>query len=277
MGALKAVIIVIGTSLSILVGIVLFLIGEDSISALLVTLVGIVISLLLEIISKLQHNEIVLDSLSKDPWLHKVVQEISVSYIKVRDGTRDRFFLERGNKALEDCARILMDLSKCHLFVTQLEENVILPELILRTKKEARAVSHISLLPKWSGEFGHKYLQSNAEVIARNRKITRIWIVPKASTDSVKELVIKQCAVGINVRIAIEEEQPDELIDSYLIVDEDIVSQSQIIPGGRRQSALITNDPREVQDFIRRFEALVRSSKGVEEVFGLDCRKSAMP
>jgi hypothetical protein len=277
MRTLKAPITVVGTGLSIVIAFLLVLFGDDDISSLNVGLIGIVISLLLDIITRLHHNEMVLDNLSKDPWLHKVVQEIGVSYIKVRDGTRDSFFLESGQSALEDCAKILMDLSKGHLFVTQLDESVILPKLILKAKKEVRAASHVSLLEWWTKEWGRKYLQTNAVVIERKRKITRVWIVPKASTASLRELVIEQCALGINVRIAIEEDQPDELIDSYLIVDKDIVSQSQIIPGGRRRRARITEDPREVQDFIRRFEALVKNSKGVKEVFGVECKKSTMP
>ncbi|MGC8799887.1 MAG: hypothetical protein ACP5UR_06545 [Chloroflexus sp.] len=68
--------------------------------------------------------------------------------------------------------------------------------------------------------------------------------------------------------MAIEEEQPPELLESYLIIDDAIVSKSQLILGGQFQRAIVTADSHEVKKMIHNFHWLLRNSRKVEDVFG---------
>lgn len=210
-------------------------------------------------------------SLFHDEWLMKHIRQIVNNYQSVDKSEIQReFFFEKARAAIEECASGLAGLSMGRFSTTREEQMLILEELMRTAHVQARGVSHIDFKEWWYSEIGRSYLLENEHDIRKGIHIIRIFIAPKDRIQELKELVIEQHNVGVEVWVAIQEEQPPELLESYVIFDESIVSKSQLILGGQFHRANVTADLYEVKRMINNFNWLLRNSRKAKDVFQLE-------
>ncbi len=266
---------IVGFIISAGVSAALLVAGQDTVASLILGFVLTALTQLFDLQKRHSDSEerilqasALSETLFRNEWLLKHIRQIVEDYQSVNKGEVQReFFLEKARTAIDDCASTLAGLSKGHVSITREEQMVVLEELLRTARVQARGVSYIAFTEWWQTQVGKNYLQENERAVKKGIHITRIFVAPKDRFDELKELVVEHCEAGIEVYVAIEENQPPELLESYLIVDESIVSKSQIILGGQFQRANVTADPYEVKKMIHNFNWLLRNSRKAEEVF----------
>ncbi len=266
---------IVGFIISAGVSAVLLIVGQDTVASLTLGFILAALTQLFDLQKRHSDSEerilqasALSEALFRDEWLLKHIQQIVEDYQLVnKSKVQSEFFLEKARTAINDCSSTLAGLSKGHVSTTREEQMVVLEELLRTARVQARGVSYITFREWWQSQIGKSYLQENARSVQRGVHITRIFIVPKSRLQEVKDLVIEHRKAGVEVYIAIEEEQPSELLESYLIIDDSIVSKSQIVLGGQFQKADVTADPYEVKKMIRNFNWLLRNSRKPEDVF----------
>lgn len=268
-----------GFILSLVVSIALLVAQQDTITSITLGLVLATLTQLFDMQKRhsdseeriLQANALS-QTLYRDEFLLTQVQKIVDSYQAANKGEIQRnsfakFFADKARTAIIECAKTLAELSKGHVTITRLEQTVILEELLQMAHEKARAVSHISYEWWWRSPIGESYLRENEKAIRKGITITRIFIVPRAKIDELKNLIYEHHQAGVDVWIAIQEEQSPELLGVYLIVDESIVSKTQLGFDGQFRGAYITVEPYEIESAIRDFNWLLRGSRRAEEVY----------
>jgi len=266
---------IIGFIISAGVSTILLIAGQDTVASLTLGFVLAALTQLFDLQKRHSDSEerilkasTLSELLFRDEWLLKRIQQLIEDYQSVNKSEVQReFFLEKARTAIDDCSSTLAGLSKGHVSITRAEQMVVLEELLRTARVQARGVSYIAFREWWQTQIGKSYLQENERAVKRGVHIIRIFVAPKDRLHELKELVIEHCKAGVEVYVAIEEEQPPELLESYLIVDESIVSRSQIILGGQFQGANVTTDPFEVKKMIHNFNWLLRNSRKAEDVF----------
>lgn len=266
---------IVGFILSAGVSVALLVTGQDTVVSLTLGLVLAALTQLFDLQKRHSDSEerilqasALSETLFRDEWLLKHIRQIVEDYQSVSKGEVQReFFLEKARTAIDDCSSILAGLSKGHVSITREEQMVVLEELLRTARVQARGVSYIAFKEWWQTQVGKNYLQENERAVKKGVHITRIFVAPKDRFQELKELAYEHHKVGVEVYVAIEEEQPPELLESYLIVDESIVSKSQIILGGQFQRAYVTAEPYEVKKMIHNFNWLLRNSRKAEDVF----------
>lgn len=271
---------IVGFIISASVSALLLVTGQDTVASLSLGFVLAALTQLFDLQKRhadsegriLQANILSAASL-RDEWLLKHIRQIVEDYQLVnRNKVQQEFFLEGARATIDECSSVLTGLSKNHMSITREEQMVVLEELLRKARKQAWGVSYISFKEWWQTQVGKSYLQENERAAQRGIHIVRIFIAPRDRLHEMKELVIEHRIAGIEVFVAFEEEQPPELLESYLIVDESIVSKSQIILGGQFQRANITAELYEVKKMIRNFNWLLKNSRKAEEVFDLEVK-----
>ena len=266
---------IVGFIISASVSAALLFAGQDTVASLTLGFVLAALTQLLDLQKRHSDSEerilqasALNEALFRDEWLLKHTQQIIEDYQSVNKGeVQQEFLLEKARTAIDDCSSILAGLSKGHVSITREEQMVVLEELLRTARVQARAVSYIAFKEWWQTQVGRNYLQENERAVKKGIHITRILVAPKDRFHELKELAIEHRKTGVEVYVAIEEEQPPELLESYLIVDESIVSKSQIILGGQFQRANVTAELYEVKKMIHNFNWLLRNSRKAEDVF----------
>lgn len=266
---------IVGFVISAGVSAILLVTGQDTISSITLGFVLAALTQLFDLQKRHSDSEerilqasALSEALFRDEWLLVNIRQIVSDYFSVerRDVQRD-FFLEKARNSIEECSMTLTELAKGRVTVTREEQMVVLEELLRTARVQARGVSYITFQNWWRTQVGRNYLLENERAIRKGIRITRIFISPRDRVQELRDLAVEHHKIGVDVYIAIEEEQPSELLESYLIVDDTIVSKSQIILGGQFQRAVITAEPHEVKKLIHNFNWLLRNSRRIEEVF----------
>lgn len=269
---------IVGFVISASVSAALLIAGQDTVASITLGFVLAALTQLFDLQKRHSDSEerilqasALSEALFRDEWLLKHIQQIVENYQSVNNSEIQRdFFSEKARLAIDECSTTLTELSKGRVSVTREEQMVVLEELLRTARKQARGVSYIAFKDWWHTQVGRNYLRENERAVRNGIRITRIFISPRDRIQELKELAIEHLKAGVDVYVAIEEEQPSELLESYLIVDESVVSKSQIILGGQFQRAIVTAEPYEVKKMIHNFNWLLRNSRKAEEVFDIE-------
>jgi hypothetical protein len=266
---------IVGFVISVIVSVALLVAGQDTVASITLGFVLAALTQLFDLQKRhsdseeriLQANALG-QALYRDEWLLNQVQQIVDSFQLVNKGEiRREFFTEKARAAIIECTNTLSGLSKGRVSITHEEQMVVLAELLRTAREQARAVSYIDFEKWWHSEIGMSYLRENEKAVKKGIHIKRIFVAPRDRVHELEELINEHYRVGVEVWVAIQEEQPNELLESYLIVDESIVSKSHLMLGGQFQGAYVTADPYEVKKMIHNFNWLLRNSRKAEDVF----------
>lgn len=260
-----------GIIFSILIAVIMVLIGQDTALSVMIGLLVTILTFLFDISRSLKFNEQLLSEilkLSDDQWMYNSVRSITTNYRKIHSEIRDEFFLERTKNVLNECTRSMSELSKGRITLKEPSDAVIVNDLIIRARHQAKAVSYnVNFEKWWNNESGKKYLQEHKILIQKGVKVIRVFVIPRGKENEVEEIIKIQRSLGIDVWLTFEENQPVELLESYLIIDDSIVAKSQLTLGGRSRGTYITVDEDDVKNMLRNFDWLLRNARRADEVF----------
>lgn len=266
---------IVGFVISAIVSVALLVAGQDTVASITLGFVLAALTQLFDLQKRhsdseertLQANALG-QALYRDEWLLNQVQQIVDGFQSVNKGEiRREFFVENARAAISECRNTLSGLSKGHISITHEEQMVVLAELIRTAHEQARAVSYIDFESWWHSEIGISYLLENERAVKGGIHIRRIFVASRDKIHELKELIYEHHRAGVEVWVAVQEEQPNELLESYLIVDESIVSKSHLMLGGQFQGAYVTADSYEVKKMIHNFNWLLHNSRKAEDVF----------
>ena len=99
-----------------------------------------------------------------------------------------------------------------------------------------------------------------------NHRIIRIFIINQAEKDLYKDFVLEQLSFGIEVRIAIQEDLPQESLEAFILYDDYAVRTEELISGINKNSVL-SLDKNEVRAYQRKFEELYLRSIPLDHIY----------
>ena len=264
-------IIVIGILLSVSFSVTLVFMGLDTGQGLIIALVGIVLTLLIDTITRLHTVERDIlrifsfaKNLRQDKWLLDTVEQIIDDYEKAIRIDLHPFPI-RAKGALEDCRDDLHHLADGYMWVKPLGRYTFGQIGISYAKDNVLAVSYANRLQFWRGTWGEKYFRANKEIIDRGVKVTRIFIATKDQLLSRIDLMQRHAEARIQVYVAILEEVPIELQEDYLVQDEEVLVKVELNQEGMARDELISIQPTAVRNALARFEELRRMSRTLDE------------
>lgn len=251
--------LVIGVLVSILVGLVMVWTGQDQISSWTVGLLLSLFALCFDLLKNSKSIEAQLQQLlgiSEETDIFETIRSLIIAYRQVCLVIRDVIFIERAVSILEDCRSEMIELAKGH-FTVRMKNNLSISSLLIPyAKNNVKAVSYADFEKWWRSESGRKYLQENQNLISRGIKITRIFIVPESKIESFHDIVETQQQIGVDVLLAFEESLAPDLLDSYAMVDDRIVSRSGPAMIGVFGGTYITVEPTAVRKFSENFKLI---------------------
>jgi hypothetical protein len=267
-------ILYIGVGFSVLLSIGLLAVGVDEPASVIIGLCATVISLLIELVSRVAGMERRLLDVSRlgqrlatDQELFTSVSALVNDYQRVAGEERYRLFGDRARHIVAECADGLHDLVEGHMTLPPLSQYSFGLKGIDELQQTIRATSYVDAEAFWNSVAGEKYFQTNVELMRRGIQVTRIFIGDRPTMARFKPIVMRHRGAGIRVLIALVEEIPRELCEDYLIGDDKVVTQLQLTRDGQARAERISIDTNEVRRAINNFGRLLRGAHEWEEVF----------
>ncbi len=250
-------ILIVGIFISIAISLGMVLAGNDTVSGLMVGLLTTIITLLIDIIARLEKAEANLLEAAKiteliaEPEIGQALQEIANNY---RQMTKYNFshYYKIAKISFAELRERLRQLSSGAIIVPTQSELSYGTIGMNEAKKEVKVI-HKNNLGFWETDYGKSYLKKNYASIKRGVKITRIFALSHGEIEEGKSLLEKQENSGIKV-IIIGTEQIDSpfmIIDGQVVLDFDIDINNQIA------FEKIVVDPAYVKRKIEQFESLI--------------------
>jgi hypothetical protein len=227
-------VIIIGVLFSIGLSIVLYFVGVDTITSVIIGLSGTTISLLLDLLARgKQLEKLVLETfglssdLNADSWAKERLVEIIQSWKKILEADYHPLLLQIAKLRTQDARDDLVAIASGEI-VTDATENRLLAVVVEEAKSSVKAASMVSL-DFYNSSAGQKYLKINYEAVKRGVNLTRIFIVDELTTEKA-HLMNEMVKNGIDVWSVMENLVPDELISAFVISDDYLVWTTEFTP-----------------------------------------------
>jgi hypothetical protein len=264
----------IGVFFSIILSVVLILFGIDRSSSIIIGLCVTIVTLLLDIMARLAKAERRLIKvgqlnydLTRNADLLARVSAMVDDYLKVAEQGSSSLFSARARYVLTECADGLHNLVEGYMILRPLDEFSFGLKGIPEVRRSIQATSYVDAESFWRSVAGEKYYQANVDLLARDVKITRVFIGDRDTLNRSRSFIARQKDAGIAVLLALVEEIPRELCEDYLIADEVIVTQLQLTREGVARTEKISIDPQEVRQSMNNFNRLVGGAHSYGEFF----------
>ncbi len=269
-----SILLVIGVAFSVVVSATLVLTGTDTASSIIIGLATIIITLLLDLItrsSKMESRLVNVSSLNsdmvKDERLFAALTTIARDYQRVISKVEYAIFKDRAQAALSECQEALHNLVEGRMSVPPLSEYSFGVKEIFQMRTEIMATSYVDADSFWRSVAGENYFQINVGLAKRGVKITRVFIGDRGTLSDLATYIHRHNEAGIRVLVALVEEIPIQLCEDYLIGDQRILVQLDLTRQGVARAERITIDSQEVHRAINNFERLVHASYQFEQLF----------
>ncbi|MBI4392497.1 MAG: hypothetical protein HY556_01685 [Euryarchaeota archaeon] len=255
---------------ALIVGLIAWFVSKDSVTSLLLSLLVSLVLLTIELRFQLtltgqnltkalgfEHGAL------QDGFLVKSVPELVDSYSALV-GTHDGFFIERAQRVVSECNSDVKNLRDGYFKVGPEEFNSVVSTMLAHTKTSMFGTVFVKLADYWNEGSGRAYLEENFKATKRGVKITRVFFLedPTHLNAEVRDLMVAQARGGIDVRIAMTQKLPPDLMRDIGIFDEDYVWWSELVPGAMGlQQAGIYRDEREVRRALGLRDRLLRETE----------------
>lgn len=261
---------IIGFAISITVSIGLILAKQNTISS--VTL-GFILAIFTQLFNlQIRHGDteqrllranLLSQQLYQDEWLFSHLQQIVENYQLVRNGWFD-FFRLRSKDAVVECRNLLHAMAEGYMMAHPRSPVDFGTEAAQMAEKCYKGTD-TGDLEYWRSAHGERFFQSNLADAQRGVQVMRIFLQTIDELRKNIDLLEKQQAAGIEVRVASRDELPPELVQDYLIVDDRIFSVMTFSHDGFPQEERISIDQVEVQGFVKKFDLLFQHSKSLDD------------
>jgi hypothetical protein len=257
---------IVGFVVSIVISIGLIVIGQDTIPSVTLGLVLAILTQLFDMQMRQSSSEerilkagLLNQSLYKDEWLLRQIQQIVDSYIIVKK-TGFELFEIRAKDVVTECHNVLHGLADGYMIAAPRSPYSFGTKGISGAKKSVKAAS-IADFSYWKTNYAQSYLKANKDTLERGVKIIRVFIADRKTLESISDVLQTQKEMGIEVHTAVIDDIPNQLIEDTLIVDDKIFSRGELTSDGKLREIRLTIDAVEVQQAVTRFDALLRHSE----------------
>jgi hypothetical protein len=269
-----SILLVVGVAFSVVVSTALVLTHTDTALSILIGLATIIITLLLDLMTrtnKMENRLVKVSSLSTDMMknerLFAALTAIAQDYQKVLGKVEYAIFKDRAQAALSECQDALHNLVEGRMTVPPLSEYSFGVKEIFQMRSEIMATSYVDADWFWRSVAGENYFQVNVALAKRGVRITRVFIGDRDTLSKFGTYISRHKEAGIRVLVAVIDEIPISLCEDYLIGDQRILVQLDLTRQGVARAERITIDPQEVRRAINNFERLVQASYSFEQLF----------
>jgi hypothetical protein len=264
--------LVVGTALSIGMGYLGLMTKETIIYAIIITLLGEIVTLLIEIIKRFtEGKQQILDviplamDISKDDDLKSNIVSITNFYSTISSISQQKhheLFISERNRALRTCRETLKFLVDGTFLIDEERRMSILIDILNGCRKGdiVYATSYVNLSDWWYKDLGQRYLQANYDAIKKGVRIERIFILREDETKGVYEFMKNQNNGGIRACIVNESNIKSNLKENFFLIKDSILSYSEYSRDGQLIRGYISKDPRKHDEYFEKFEQLKNHS-----------------
>ncbi|MEA2573410.1 MAG: hypothetical protein QOH93_708 [Chloroflexia bacterium] len=278
------------TGISLSLGIVITIISsfvsgaltnETIIMGLLTTLISLAFTLVIAI-KEYQEQVSVAVALTQHASLREHIESIVERYDKTLSnyGSHE-LFIRRVNEVIASCADQIASASTGELKTSpEREEGESLYALLNAVQPgDGTEIHAVSIYDNWwwNTPLGVKYLDRNYELTDKKITICRIFVIPTAhlTSDTVKEVIKRQCERGIRVLIAEDKGDLGNLAHGYLIIAYhrggakivSLAARSEARRADERRSIVLLVNKRKVEELEDEFDRLKLHTVTATEVF----------
>lgn len=268
-------IFIIGIVISISIGVIMIVYGQEKIQSLIVSLTITLISLLISFGAKIKESEQKIIKqfgdcnlskiFSNDSNLLSIVLPIAQDYQHLMQANNNHF-IQKANSELEECKQTIHNLREGRM-ITETDTKLSFGKKGLGVAKNTIRTVAFANPDWWKSTLAASYFASNIKAVSQGIKITRIWIHNKTVLLEYKDLISKQKEAGIETYLAIEDELPAELLNDYMIVDDHMLVRLELDSDKRARKEHTLIIPTEVKNAINNFEITLGHSKSFNEFF----------
>lgn len=259
---------IVGTIIAIAIAVIFWLVTKDSVSALLIGLVSVIISLLIEVLYELNenHDDVIRkleleEALVDNKQLRGELIAITTRCVEVVKKIRsDSLFMEWFWNVINEFKARLGDLARGDMIFSANSVINVNIQILRQTKSSIKAVSYVDTVEYWNSLAGQRFLQENIRAMTdRKVKITRIFILERQSMPETAPIMAAQSQAGINVLVLFRDEVPvskSSLFEDYLISDDRILHKVNFVRGSFSE-ILVSIDSNFVARLLTNFDALL--------------------
>jgi hypothetical protein len=253
-------VVVVGSLFSIGVSIILYLSKVDKITSVILGLIGVTISLLLDLIARSKQLEIeVLETLElnsdlySDKWAKDRLVDMIRSWKIILNSNYHPLLLQIARLRTQDARDQLVAIASGEV-TTDASENRLLAVAVEEARMSVKASSMASL-DFWNSPAGKKYLDVNYEAVKRGVNVTRVFITDGLTLET-ETLMKEMLKNGIDVLIVHKDQVPDELRVAFVISDDHLVWTTEFTPDMLFREHHISIKSEDVMRGVNKFEKL---------------------
>ncbi|MGC1375038.1 MAG: hypothetical protein WA821_02375, partial [Anaerolineales bacterium] len=260
-------ILLIGLTISITISVVMVLTGNDSLPSLSVGLLSTIITLLIDVIAKIQKAEnAFLDAagfsrILTDKFIGSSLQEIADRYEKVKSWNFSHYN-SIAETAIDECRAMLREIASGSVIVKAKTIQGYGVKSIEQARHDVKAI-HIGSMEFWNSDFGIRYFELNRAAVKRGVKITRIFALAPDEIKNFIEKLKEQERAGIRVLIV----KPGRVDHEFVITDEQVLIDFEVDTTRDYRLERIIIEPTQVKRRREEFQELVtRYAKTLKDV-----------
>jgi hypothetical protein len=256
--------LLVGTLFSIALTFFLLWRGIDGPSSTIIGLLGLTVSLLFEVVSRIGRAEDRLADatglgrkLAADEYLFARIGSIVEDFSGVQD-SGDSVFKLWARHLLDDCINDLHELAGGRMVLLPLSQFSFIGFRGLdRVENSLKATSCGESEHFWGSVAGERYFTKNVELVQRGVAVTRIFIGNRAELSRLESTISRQQKAGIRVLLALTEQTPEELCEDFLIADDRTMVVAQPTRDGSARRENISIAAQDVRRGVGNFERLL--------------------
>lgn len=260
----------VGFVISAIVSIGLLAAGQNQVASITLGFVLAMLTQLFDIQKRLSDSEerllqanVLSRALYRDEWLLKHIRQIVDDYQSVKGKWFD-LFKRRADDVIVECRNVLHSMAEDYLIADLRSPFTFGAESLASAKKSLKAVA--ADVAYWRSPHAQKYLQANAEAAKRGIKVIRIFVQPLDVLRGIIDTLEQQQSWACDVYVAFPDGLPRELNEDYIIMDDKVFTKLALTGDGRAREERISIDSVEVERMSKRFDALLRYSRKLNEV-----------
>jgi hypothetical protein len=259
-----SMVLFVGVVASIFMAFLGYFYAKNLNEAIIIGLLGIIITLLIEQIrTSVENREQVLNILaltqqvSDDEYLRARIESIVESFSTICNGKDQDLFLKEGRRSLTSCRDSLKNLAEGTFLIDEERRMRILIDILEKARPEEKilATSYVDLGDWWKRDLGRRYLQANYEAVQRGVIIERIFIV-RPGEQEVEAFIEEQRKHNIIVRVVKESSVKPHLKENFFLVEDSILSYSEYSRDGQLVRGYISQDSRKHSEYREKFDLL---------------------
>jgi hypothetical protein len=239
--------------------------GTTASLTIVIALLGLTVTLILELISRLERRQEVINMafrvaevLEKTPDISEDLTEAVILAGTVVDRSGGRHYQEALKQVTSNFREAVESLYRGDLRIT-IGSGPVLSEQAALTKSTVRATSVVTVDEAWwSSPAGQMYAQASVDAMNRGVSVTRIYIFEGEPSPRMQDVMSEQQAQGTHVYAIDRQEVPSHLRINVVVFDERAVYDIKETDDPKSPVRMLYTNRADVQASIQKFEQLLQ-------------------